>query len=234
MDIPQLRPPDSSKSKTPPWSFTSYSAYLTCPKRFYLTRIAKAILEPETEVLRWGKSVHRALELRVKDDTPLPDGMKQWEKYARWAASIGGQVATEQQVALDKHLTPVDYWSKDAWCRGVLDLTITGNSVAIVCDYKTGKIRSDSDQLKLFAGFTFATQPQVQTVHTAYIWLNHDKVTGERYERSQLDNIWNTFRPAIERIERSHASGDWPARPSGLCANWCPVPRSVCPHSGKL
>lgn len=233
MDTPPPHRTGSSTNKVPAWSFTSYQAYLTCPKRYYLTRVAKTIKEPETEVLRWGKQVHKAMEDRVKDGAPLPEGMTQWEKYARWTASIGGTVQTEQQIALNAQLEPVDYWSKQAWCRGVLDLTITGDRVAIVCDYKTGKIRSDSDQLKLFAGFTFATQPQVDVVHTAYIWLNHDKVTGERYDRSQLDNIWQTFKPAIERIESSYASGDWPARPSGLCRNWCPVPKSLCPHSGR-
>ena len=232
MELPQPHPKASS-GKAPAWSFTSYSAYLTCPKRYYLTRVAKTITEPETEVLRWGKQVHKALELRVKDGTALPEGMTQWEKYARWTASLGGEVITEQEIAIDKHLAPVDYWSKDAWCRGVLDLTIVGSHTAVVCDYKTGKIRADSDQLKMFAGFIFATQPQITTVHTAYIWLNHDKATGERYDRTQLDSIWDNFRPGVDRIERSFASGDWPAKPSGLCNNWCPVPRSLCPHSGK-
>lgn len=232
MDKPPSLPLDSS-TKIPPWSFTSQQAYTTCPKRYYLTRIAKAIKEPETEVLRWGKTVHKALELRVRDGIPLPEGMEKWEKYARWTASLDGDVQAEASVALDANRNPVDYWSRDAWCRGQLDLTIRAGETAIVLDWKTGKIRADSDQLKLFAGFTFAANPGINTVHTGYVWLNHDKVTGGTYERSQVDEIWGTFQPVIERIQRSYESNDWPPRPSGLCSNWCPVPKSMCRYSGK-
>ena len=229
----QPRPKDSSTGKKmPAWSFSSYQAYLQCPKRFYLTRVAKVIREPETEVLRWGNTVHAALEARVKDGTPLPEGMTQWEKYARWSARAGGTVHTELAVGVDENLKPVDFWAKDVWCRGKLDLTIKGDEVAVVLDWKTGKIRADSEQLKLFAGFAFAWFPEIQHVHTGYVWLNHDKVTGEHYSRDQMGEIWSSFTPAIQRIQASFASGDWPARPSGLCRQWCPIPRKLCPHSG--
>ena len=219
----------------PAWSWTSYSAFQTCPKRYQLTRVTKEVKEPETEVLRWGKAVHAALENRVKDDTPLPEGMGQWEKYARWADSLKdkAQVTTEQQVALDKNLNPVGYWDKSAWVRGVFDLAFVGKKLAGIWDWKTGKIRDGSDQLKLFAGFAFAMYPEIQEVKTGYVWLNHMTMTGETYTRDQVQGIWDTFHPTVDRIALAYENDDWPTRPSGLCRNWCPVPRSLCRHSGR-
>lgn len=222
-------------TQIPAWSWTSYSAFQTCPKRYQLTRVTKEVKEPETDVLRWGKEVHKALELRVKDGTPLPEGMTQWEKYARWAISLKdkAEVVTEQQVALDKDLNPVDYWDKSAWVRGVFDLSVVGKGFASILDYKTGKIRDSSEQLKLFAGFAFAMNPNIQEVKTIYIWLNHMKMTGETYTRDQLQSIWLFFQPTVDRIALAYENNDWPTRPSGLCRNWCPVPRSLCRHSGR-
>lgn len=191
--------------------------------------------EPETDVLRWGKEVHSALELRVKEDKPLPEGMTQWEKYARWACKLKetARVETEQQVALDKNLQPVDYWDKTAWVRGVFDLSFVGKKLAGIWDWKTGKVREASDQLKLFAGFAFAIHPDIQEVQTGYVWLNHMKMTGETYRREDVPKIWETFQPTVDRITLAYENDEWPARPSGLCAKWCPVPRSLCRYSGR-
>jgi len=219
----------------PPWSWTSYSAFQTCPKRYQLTRVTKEVVEPETEVLRWGKTVHKALEDRVKDGTPLPDGMQQWEKYARWACTLKNtaQVATEKQIALDKTLSPVDYWDKSAWVRGVFDLSFVGHKLAGIWDWKTGKVRDGSDQLKLFAGFAFALYPDITEVKTGYVWLNHMKMTGGTYYREDINALWNTFKPTVERITLAYENDEWPTRPSGLCAKWCPVPRRLCRYSGR-
>lgn len=219
-------------TKMPAWSWSSYQDYLNCPLQYNLTRVTKQVVRPETEHLVWGNKVHSALEDRVKDGTPLPDGMQKWEKYARWATDSGVPPITERKVALDKDLNPVDFWDKKAWCRGVLDLTLLADTLAVVLDWKTGKVRAESDQLKLFAGFIFAWHSEVDTVRTGYVWLNHDKVTEQTYQRIHVEQIWSTFSPGLERMERSYNSGDWPARPSGLCG-WCPVGRGLCKYSSK-
>ena len=36
------------------------------------------------------------------------------------------------------------------------------------------------------------------------------------------------FIPRIRRMERAYEQDTWPAKPSGLCAGWCPV--KTCPH----
>lgn len=226
--------PSLTTSKIPAWSWTSYSAYQTCPFRYKVTRVTKEIVEPETEVLRWGKLAHKALEDRVKEGVALPEGMEKWEKYARFADKTRAfaTLETEQQIALDKDLKPVDYWSKDAWVRGVLDLSMVGKKVVGIWDYKTGKIRDSSDQLKLFAGFAFSKYPEIEEVHTQYVWLNHDKITGNNYNKGDVPMIWETFQPTVDRLTDSYEENNWPTKTSGLCRAHCPVPKSLCKHSG--
>ena len=48
-----------------PWSYSSLQAFETCPRRFYLTRIAKLASEAQTQATLWGNEVHKALELAV-------------------------------------------------------------------------------------------------------------------------------------------------------------------------
>jgi len=219
----------------PPWSWTSYSSYQTCPFRYKVTRVTKEIVEPETEALRWGKLAHKALEDRVKDGVALQDGMEKWEKYARLADKMKAiaTVETERQIALDENLVPVDYWSKDAWVRGVVDLAIKGSQVIGIWDYKTGKIRDASEQLKLFACFAFALYPEAREVHTQYIWLNHDKITGCSYRREDLPVLWGAFEATVARLALSYATNNWPTKPSGLCRAHCAVPKSLCKYSGR-
>ena len=44
------------------WSYSSLRAFETCPWRYYLTRVSKEVIEPETEVLKWGNEVHKVFD----------------------------------------------------------------------------------------------------------------------------------------------------------------------------
>jgi hypothetical protein len=119
------------------------------------------------------------------------------------------------------------------WFRGVLDLTILQPEKAVVLDYKTGKVKEDGDQLKLFAGATFAQYPYLQEVKTGYVWLAHNKVSTRTFVKDEVPAIWQEFIPRIRRMEVSQENDSWPPRPSGLCKNWCPVGKRLCEHCGS-
>ncbi len=53
-------------SKVTPWSYSSITLFQQCPKKYYHLRVAKDIVEPETEVLLYGKRVHEAAEKYVQ------------------------------------------------------------------------------------------------------------------------------------------------------------------------
>ena len=217
----------------PPWSFSSLTAFETCPKRYYLTRVAKKIQEPQTEATIWGNRVHKALEERIRDGKELPVTIAGYESIAAKIANSKGQVLVEQRMSLTASFKPVDWWDKKAWCRGVVDVGVVGTTSAVLLDWKTGKRKFDLDQLKLFAGMAFAHYPEVEKVKTGFVWLKDNAMDREEFTREQVGEIWETFLPRVERLNLAYANDRWPARPSGLCANWCPVGKRNCEFCGK-
>lgn len=215
------------------WSYSSLTSFETCPRRYKLVRIKKAVVEPQTEATTHGNEVHKALEVSVRDNTALAD------KYARYANLVDavkaapGEKQAELKFGLTNALTPTGFFSPDVWVRGVFDLVIQREKSVTVIDWKTGKPKNDGDQLKLFAAASFAMFPQVQTVRTGYAWLAYNKLDQEKFERAQAPEIWKEFRGRVARIDLAHHSDNYPPRPSGLCKAWCPVPASMCEFSGK-
>lgn len=218
-----------------PWSYSSLSAFEQCPRRFYLTRVTKQVTEPQTEATLWGNRVHKQLEDAVGKGAPLAPGFESFQPIVNKLRAFPGQKQTEVKFGLTKSLRPTTFFAKDVWVRGVRDLTLfhVDGGTAIVGDYKTGKVKDDFDQCRLFAGTVFAERPHIDTVKTAYIWLAHDKITTETFHRSDAPAIWQEFIPRVARMEKALADDRWPANPSGLCRQYCPVGRKNCVHCGR-
>ena len=216
-----------------PWSYSSLSAFETCPRRYHLTRITKAVQEPQTQATIWGNEVHKALELAVGGEKALGPNFESYQAIVDKLRAGSGKRFTEQKFGLTSGLKPTSFFAKDVWFRGVLDLTIIKPTVGIVLDYKTGKVRTDGDQLKLFAAATFAQHPYLESVNTGYLWLAHDKVTTRKFDKGEVPIIWQEFIPRIKRMEHAQETDTWLPKPSGLCKAWCPVPKSSCEFSGR-
>lgn len=209
------------------WSHSALTKFETCPRQFYLTRITKQVKEPPTEHADWGNAVHKALELRVRDKTPLPEGMQQWEYLAAEFDRYEG-VQTEQQIALTRNLETTGWFDKDVWCRSILDISVVGRRKAFAGDWKTGKVKPDNDQLKLFAAVLMQLNPELDQVNTAFIWLAHDKVSTNVFTRQQLPEIWEEYTQRAGRIQLAAEKDRWIPKPSGLCKGWCPVGKDFC------
>lgn len=204
----------------PAWTFSQLEKFETCPKQFYHVRVAKDVIEPPTEATMWGSKVHTAMEDRIRDDTPLPEGMEQWEGLAKKLCAIPGEKLVEQEMALDKSFQPAEW--ENAWTRGIADLLIVDGDKAATLDYKTGK-RKLTHQLMLYAAYTFAYYPKVETVTTGFVWLRDKKIDRETFTRADIPAIWNVFLPKVRKLEIAYEKDAWMARPSGLCNGWCPV-----------
>lgn len=215
------------------WSYTALTAFETCPKRYYLTRVSKEVKEPQTEATTWGNNVHKALELRVRDKLPLPAGMEQYEPIAAKFDTAQGQVTTETKFTLDAHMRPTSWFASDAWLRCILDITVDKGTSAAVLDYKTGKRKTDSHQMMLFAGVLMQAKPLLEKVSTGFIWLKENKTDTKVFTREDLPDIWGEFIPRTQRLDHAYEYNKWEAKPSGLCREWCPVGKSRCTHCGK-
>lgn len=215
------------------WSHSALSAFEECPLRYKLTRVSKVVKEPETEAIAWGKRVHTALEQRIRDSTPLPKLLANYEPLAAKVANSSGEILVEQRVAINAGFSPTEFFAKDVWCRGVLDVAVVGTTSAMILDWKTGKRRDGFDQLKLFAAFAFAHYPSIERVDTGFAWLKEDAIDRQSFTREQVGDIWSAFLPRVRRLEQAFEQDRWPAKPSGLCKKYCPVGRANCEFCGK-
>lgn len=126
-------------SKTPsvtPWSYSSLTAYATCPRRYYLTRISKQVKESQTEATIHGNQVHSALEKYVGNEAPLDSMYEGYRAVADKIKFSKGRKVLEYKFGLTKGLKPTEFFAKDVWCRGVLDIGILTEKQAIVLDWK--------------------------------------------------------------------------------------------------
>lgn len=213
----------------PAWTYSQLESYAQCPKKFYHLKVARDVADPPTEHTEWGKKVHEAMEYRIKDGTPLPEGMLQWEPLLQKIHNLPGIKFTEHKLAISHAFTPAP-WG-EAWSRGIVDLLVIHKATAAVLDYKTGKRKPGSNQLKLYAAYTFAHYPEINRVTTGFAWLKEKKIDRETLTRDQLPSVHNIFLPQVNKLHQAYESGKWPARPSGLCKSWCPV--LTCQFNGK-
>jgi len=219
--------------KTPPWSYSSLTSFETCNKRYYHLKVAKDVVETPHEATTWGSTVHKFMEDRVRDGTPLPVSVAGYEALIAPIIAKSGEKLIEQQYAINAAMQPTTWMADDAWCRGIVDVGVLTGNKALLLDWKTGKRKVDSSQLKLFAGLAFAHYPQVETVFTGFVWLKEGRVDKQKFEREDSAAIWQEFLPRVRRLERAYEESKFPPKPSGLCSKWCPVPRRLCEFSGK-
>lgn len=204
------------------WTYSQLEQFETCPKQFYHKHVAKDFREPMGEAAKWGETVHKAFEDTIEKKVPLPEGMTQWQGIADKLAALPGQKYIELKCALNREYRPTGYFDKDWWTRGKADLVVINGNEAAVFDYKTGKMKP-SEQLTLYAAYTFAHYPEVQVVHTGYVWLKNRKITKDKVQREELPFVWQGFIGRVSRLEKAYKANSWPESPSGLCNGWCPV-----------
>lgn len=220
-----------NKPKPFAWSYSKLKNFESCPKRHWHVDIKRDIKEPEGEALLWGNAVHKALADRVEKGTPLPKTMADYEKWAERILVGGGRVLVEQKLAITKDFGPTSWFGDDAWYRGIGDVIKIVGPVALIVDYKTGKILEDGSQLALMAACVFAHHPEVRKVRSEFVWLKEDATTRADFERSAMASFWRNIWPRIEMLEQAQATTSYPPKPGALCRRWCPV--TVCPHHGE-
>lgn len=116
------------------WTYSRLDTFTTCGRKFYHTHVLKDVVEPPTVHTEWGTRVHSALEDAVRDGTPLPEGMTQWQKLADKFREAKGDKFLEYRFAIDRNLQPCDW--KQAWSRGIADGVAINGDKALTWDYK--------------------------------------------------------------------------------------------------
>ena len=213
------------------WSWSRLTGFETCPKKMHAMQVTKEFIEPENDSTRYGKEVHRALELRVRDSTPLPFHLTHLEPSIAKIASTKGVKLTEQKMALDANFNPCDWMGKNVWVRSILDLAILDGDRAVIIDYKTGKPDADFGQLLLAGAMFMAYRPNVTQIGLAYWFTRHASIPKHKLYRKELPKVWAELMPRVNRYQHAFNVSEFPARQNGLCKKYCAV-RS-CVYYGK-
>lgn len=216
------------------WSYSKLKNFESCPKRHYHADIAKDFKDELGENLAWGNAAHDVLARALKGEAPLPESFASYQPWVdKMLAGVGdgATLHAELKLAITEDFRPCEFFDDAAWFRGVIDVIKIAGSVALIGDWKAGKILEDSVQLALFAQLAFSHFSHLQKVRTEFIWLKHNATTREDFNRDDMQELWAALAPRVEQIKQAHVSGEYPAKPGNLCRRYCPV--KTCTHYGS-
>jgi RecB family exonuclease len=215
-----------------PWSFSRIKAFSTCPKQFYHVNVLKQFPFEETEAMRYGTEFHKVAEEFIRDQSPVPARFAFALPMLEVLAAKPGEKHCEQKLGLTAELEPCDFFAKDVWFRGIVDLLIIDGDVATVVDYKSGKSSryAEKGQLELMALAVFRHFPQVRTIKAGLLFVIANDLVKAKYERSGQKDLWRKWLSEYGSMEKAFETGVWNPKPSGLCKRHCPV--KECPHNG--
>lgn len=214
------------------FSYSRLRNFENCPKQFFHLDVAKDVKREDSEQILWGNAVHKALADRIDKGTALPKGMESFEKWpSKIISGSNGRILVEQKLAITEALEPCEWFARNAWYRGIGDVIKLVGDVALIIDWKTGKILEDSVQLALMAQTVFSHYPEVQRVRSIFVWLKEDAETVEDFSRDDMVGLWNVLHPRLQHMKNAQETMTYPPKPGGLCRKYCPI--TFCPHHGK-
>jgi len=215
----------NAKGKPFSWSYSSLTELESCPMRYASRRFYCTTTELPTEQTLWGERVHKAFEERVRDGKPFHPDLQIYEPWAKVLSQLPGDKQVERKFAVKNNYDPCGWVS--AVGRGVVDLLVIDGDTASVVDYKTGKVKDDETQAKLFCWFVSNEYPQIEKFKYRYIWLKVNKVSGGEILRKDLMATEVNIRHRVSVMERAWNDQTFPCFPSGLCNGWCPVDECI-------
>ena len=210
------------------WSFSSLKEYINCPKKYQEVRILKNYSFIDTPQTIYGKEVHEALELYVRDGVPLAKNYMRFKKMVDSLIAIPGIKYPELKMALTKKMEQCDFNDEKRWVRGIADLVIVDNEEAYIIDYKTGSNKyPDTKQLRLMALMCFVIFPEVNKIKAGLLFCMKNSFVQESYTREDIHKSWKKFQTPLDRLTMSYEKDEWMPNPTPLCG-WCPV--ETCEH----
>ena len=212
-------------------SYSRLSCFEQCESKFNYLYVDKTVKDSDNEFTIYGTRVHEALENYGRDGAPLTPETEKHKGLIDLMLAKPGEKHFEYQMALDEYRMPCDWFSKSVWLRGIADVLIVGSDTAYVIDWKTGKVKDNPTQLKLFACMVMEHFPQVKWVKTAFVWLGHNDVTAQTFDRNDLKEMWDTLTPRMDAVQDAVRLGFFKSKPTGLCG-WCPA-KDICPDRKK-
>jgi CRISPR/Cas system-associated exonuclease Cas4 (RecB family) len=244
-----------------PWSASKVSTALRCPRLFHWKYIEK-VKEPEVmPEARIGKAIHKALEhvmmgtsvtdalATVRAELPSEHEQLRFDRLATgmpaFVTRIGqfrrrrriARQLVEYSLAVREDLSVTQFYSGDAYYRGVLDLgyLFDDDSLALV-DHKTGaRIPGSSiaDQLEGYVVLAAAAFRHVRKFWLGVHWIAERAVEWSTPLAAEV--VVDDLMPdLLDNIEAAALAVDDGPRPNA--GPWCDrcSYRELCPASREL
>lgn len=215
------------KRKPPAWSFSSLDTMTTCARKYYEERITKSVVQEETAAQAKGTRMHKEFEDRLgpsKVQLPVESRVPH-ESFMKEIESWGGQLFTERRVGLNKKLEPCDFFAKDVWWRGVVDVQVNRDGdekVTSIVDYKTGKKHDKVRQLHLFSLYAFLADGAVKA-ESMFYWTETCSRTRIILPRTQIKPIMQSLLADLTFYTECFKHDQWPPKQNYLCKSYCGV-----------
>jgi len=212
-------------------SYSRLNTFKNCPRQFEYLYILKSVKDEGNIHTEYGERVHKSLEMYGKtlDTAHLTAETRKFKPAVDMILKRFPHAEFEYQMAINADEDECSWFDSDTWVRGILDVLAVEGSNAFVADWKTGKVKPDPEQLKMFASLVFKAYPEVDTVTSVFIWLKFDETTPVTYKRDQANILWAGLERRIDAVQEAVDTGVFPAKPSGLCP-WCAA-KDVCPDA---
>jgi hypothetical protein len=209
-----------SKGKFPVTSPSGLLDFEGCQKRWFLTKVQKLHKFQVTEAITHGNVTHDRLERHVKYDEVLPDHVVYLDPFFKYLRDTGYQLYAELECAVLEDWSVTNWWDKNCYLRGKVDLIAIKGTEAIVVDYKTGKRKPDPTQLKIY-GLMAMSVLGLTKVTSYYLWTQTKESDAFEITTDTFDEIKSELNERIARIKTAYDTDNFPARTSPLCG-WCP------------
>jgi len=204
------------------WSHSRVDQFKKCPRMFHEISILKTVPFVQSEMQLYGDRVHKMLDARLKGTAPLPVEEMHLEPLIVAIERAPGITYSEQKMTINDQLQPTGWFSKDAWCRIIVDVMKLNQTKMFMGDWKTGKPTFDGHQLKLFAAVGFIYFPSVEEITTAYAWLKTKTLDPKKYHRKDTPTMWAELLQEPARMQAAANRGEWMEKPGKHCT-WCGV-----------
>lgn len=217
-------------------SYTAYSDFKLCPKRFFHKHIARDHPFEESEALVWGRAVHDAFKHRLnKPHIPFPVNMTNFEPIAAELLTFP-HLLSEVGMSMTRQGEPRPWNDRNSMVKAKGDIVLFNEpwTTAMFVDIKTGKPREDPTELCFQAVTLKAHYPTLKSIKGAYYWAGEARL-GPTYDLgSRLLEVTDHIKATLDAIEGLQMQTDirvafkaTPGRP--FPCGWCSAPG--CPHA---
>ena len=222
----------------PSFSYSSLSQFITCPKQYEAHKVLKYIPFTDTTATIYGKEVHTAAEVYIRDGVAIPEKYNYIKSYLDTLNNIKGDKYCELELGIalrEGNYEECDFNADDRYWRGIADLVIVDEEdhKAYIIDYKTGKSAkyADTKQLALLAAAVFLKYPTIKTIKGMLLFVVSKEIIKEDYEYDKRFAIFDKLKEVLMQREVAYGTGIFNTKPNGLCRQWCQATR--CVHNGR-